>query len=620
MHLSLPYPVPPPPPYLSQLLLARAPALPFSGGRQEWKRPPHQRLLTLSVCRASQAQAALREASLLSRLHHPNIIHYYDSFLEADHLHLVMTYCPGGDLFSKVRRARERGRPFPEARVVTWLMQLVSALAYIHSKKIMHRDLKTQNIFIGRDGALRLGDFGLAKVLERTGDFATTFTGTPFYLAPEICMSQNYGFQSDVWSLGCVLYELCTLEHAFAADSLLSLVYKIVRGSFEPLPPGRYDPRVSELVERLLSREPGARPTARALWRDPWLAAKKADIEEWVEAKQRSRAARAEEEASSASSSAASSLRSADSSSGADLAAAAPASLSEQALTPRERMLARKAEAARLRQMELQVAAREQARPASRLSAASGPGAVRRGGEAAGSSCDGIIETQSDFVRVEQAVPSPKETAKSDPSPDKLRPSPNGEGGGRAGAALNRTFRGGRGGGAAKSETTEPSPVWSPKSPAGPSPILAGAAVEAAEASPTEQAGEDYESDFEDYDEGEAEDAEEVPEELDFSQQSQGVGGDSFALVSESGSLDTSQQRVERLCSLRGRCETALGPRFQAVYDYLKGVRQADDGVGLKAEEDEDIKQALQLLAGPGGLNACFQVDLLVFQELVASG
>ena len=579
--------------------------------------------LTRRVRRASQAQAALREASLLSRLHHPNIIHYYDSFLEADHLHLVMTYCPGGDLFSKVRRARECGRPFPEARVLTWLMQLVSALAYIHSKKIMHRDLKTQNIFIGRDGALRLGDFGLAKVLERTGDFATTFTGTPFYLAPEICMSQNYGFQSDVWSLGCVLYELCTLEHAFAADSLLSLVYKIVRGSFEPLPPGRYDQRVSELVERLLSREPGARPTARALWRDPWLAAKKADIEEWVEAKQRSRAARGEEEASSASSSAASSLRSTDSSTGAGLAAAAPASLSEQALTPRERMLARKAEAARLRQMELQVAGREQAR--SRLSAASGPGAVRRGGEAAGSSCDGIIETQSDFVRVEQAVPSPKETAKSDPSPDKLRPS--GGGGGRAGAALNRTFRGQRGGGAAESEPTEPSPVWSPKSPAGPSPILTGAAVEAAEAPPTEErrggeerGGEDYESDFEDYDEGEAEDADEVPEELDFSQQSQGVGGDSFGPVSESGSLDVSQQRGERLCSLRGRCETALGPRFQAVYDYLKGVRQADDGVGLKAEEDEDIRQALQLLAGPGGLNACFQVDLLVFQELVAGG
>ena len=101
------------------------------------------------------------------------------------------------------------------------------------------------------------------------------------------------------------------------------------------------------------------------------------------------------------------------------------------------------------------------------------------------------------------------------------------------------------------------------------------------------------------------------PEELDFSQESES---------SQRGSLELSQQRGERICSLRGRCESALGAHFQAVYDYLRGVRQSDDGVGLKAEEDEDIQQALELLAGPGGLKACFQVDLLVFQELVAAG
>ena len=524
-----------------------------------------------------------------------------------------MTYCPGGDLFSKVRRARERGRPFPEARVVTWLMQLVSALAYIHSKKIMHRDLKTQNVFIGRDGSLRLGDFGLAKVLERTDDFATTFTGTPFYLAPEICMSQNYGFQSDLWSLGCILYELCSLEHAFAADSLLSLVYKIVRGNFEPLPAGRYDPRLYALVDALLAREPGARPTARALWRDPWLAAKKADIEEWVEAKQRGRAARATGGDVGSPTAPGGSLGSSEASEGEappGPRGATPASLSEQALTPRERMLARKAEAARLRQMELQVAGREQAR--SRL--APDTGREKGGAGASGTSCDGIIGTQSNFVQVDQpAAASPKETAKSDPSPDRklLRPSVT-----RA-AGLNQTFRGrdrgggadnpqppsSEGGGGGEGGTDRPiadgdaaGTVWSPKSPP---PVRAG------------EEEEQYESDFEDFTEEEEQGEGEVPEELDFSQESES---------SQRGSLELSQQRGERICSLRGRCESALGAHFQAVYDYLRGVRQSDDGVGLKAEEDEDIQQALELLAGPGGLKACFQVDLLVFQELVAAG
>ena len=540
--------------------------------------------------------------------------------MEADHLHLVMTYCPGGDLFSKVRRARERGRPFPEARVVTWLMQLVSALAYIHSKKIMHRDLKTQNIFIGRDGSLRLGDFGLAKVLERTDDFATTFTGTPFYLAPEICMSQNYGFQSDLWSLGCILYELCSLEHAFAADSLLSLVYKIVRGNFEPLPAGRYDPRLCALVDALLAREPGARPTARALWRDPWLAAKKADIEEWVEAKQRGRVARPAPEpwggGGGGAAAPGGSLGSSGASEGGEAPepgprGAAPASLSEQALTPRERMLARKAEAARLRQMELQVAGREQAR--SRLAPAAGRGAG--GAAASGTSCDGIIGTQSDFVRVEQpaAARSPKETAKSDPSPDRselLRP------GGAGAAGLNQTFRGRghqAGGGASGLEPPAPGGGRGGEGGAGGRPAADGCAVWSPKRplpAPAGEEGEQYESDFEDY--ADEEDGEVPPEELDFSPQS----GSS----ERASSLELSQQRGERICSLRGRCESALGAHFQAVYDYLRGVRQADDGVGLKAEEDEDIRQALELLAGPGGLKACFQVDLLVFQELVAAG
>ena len=383
-----------------------------------------------------ERQSAFQEARLLQRLRHPHICSYQDSFVNkpTNQLCLVMTFCPGGDMHGFVQDHKKRNKRVAEEQIVQWLLQLTLALEYIHDRHIIHRDLKTQNVFIGRDGSLRLGDFGLAKVLERTDDFATTFTGTPFYLAPQFffCMSQNHGFQSDLWSLGCILYELCSLEHAFAADSLLSLVYKIVRGNFEPLPAGRYDPRLCALVDALLAREPGARPTARALWRDPWLAAKKADIEEWVEAKQRGRVAPpAPEPGGGAGGGAAApggSLGSSGASEGGEAPGpgprgAAPASLSEQALTPRERMLARKAEAARLRQMELQVAGREQAR--SRLAPAAGRGAG--GAAASGTSCDGIIGTQSDFVRVEQpaAARYPKETAKSDPSPDRselLRP------------------------------------------------------------------------------------------------------------------------------------------------------------------------------------------------------
>ena len=93
-------------------------------------------------------------------------------------------------------------------------------MKYIHDSKILHRDLKTQNIFLTRQDVIKIGDFGIARVLAHTCDVAKTAIGTPFYMSPEICQAQPYGYKSDVWSLGCVLYELATLRHAFDDESM----------------------------------------------------------------------------------------------------------------------------------------------------------------------------------------------------------------------------------------------------------------------------------------------------------------------------------------------------------------------------------------------------------------
>jgi len=93
-------------------------------------------------------------------------------------------------------------------------------LKHIHSKKILHRDLKSQNIFLTKDNQAKLGDFGISKVLESTHDFAQTSLGTPFYLSPEVCMGQCYDYKSDVWMLGCILYELCTLTRPFEGETI----------------------------------------------------------------------------------------------------------------------------------------------------------------------------------------------------------------------------------------------------------------------------------------------------------------------------------------------------------------------------------------------------------------
>ena len=110
------------------------------------------------------------------------------------------------------------------------------ALEYVHGRKILHRDLKSQNIFLTANNTIKLGDFGISKVLENTNDQALTVQGTPYYMSPEVCESKPYNYASDVWALGCILYELCTLKHAFSSENLLGLVFKIVRDKQEPIP------------------------------------------------------------------------------------------------------------------------------------------------------------------------------------------------------------------------------------------------------------------------------------------------------------------------------------------------------------------------------------------------
>merc|ERR1711903_85872 len=234
----------------------------------------------LALKRQSAAAQGREGARVLSRLQHPNVIRYYDSFVDwQGRLCLVTSFCPGGDLAGEVRKAREAGRPIPEAQVVAWLAQLAAALEYLHAKHVMHRDLKPQNVFIGRGGVLRVGDFGVAKAMDATDDLAQTCTGTPFYLAPEVCRNKGYGFKSDCWSLGCIVYELLALEPAFAADSLMSVVYKIAKGKVKALPEGRCSRELEDLVHRLLARQPEQRPGPREVRKAPWLQARLAELE-----------------------------------------------------------------------------------------------------------------------------------------------------------------------------------------------------------------------------------------------------------------------------------------------------------------------------------------------------
>merc|ERR1719181_2586151 len=195
---------------------------------------------------AKERKDAANEVKVLSSLKHPYIVAYKDSFIEDGFLNIVMEYADGGDLFTRIQKAKKS----------------------IHDKHILHRDLKSQNFFLMSNGKLKIGDFGIAKVLDNTAACAQTTIGTPYYLSPEICQERPYSWASDMWSLGCVLYECCCLKVPFDASNLRQLIDKITRGP-TPQVVGNYSADLKSLVQELLERDYRSRPAAAEILQRP---------------------------------------------------------------------------------------------------------------------------------------------------------------------------------------------------------------------------------------------------------------------------------------------------------------------------------------------------------------
>nr|XP_010958885.1 serine/threonine-protein kinase Nek1 [Camelus bactrianus] len=225
--------------------------------------------INISRMSNKEREESRREVAVLANMKHPNIVQYRESFEENGSLYIVMDYCEGGDLFRRINA--QKGVLFQEDQILDWFVQICLALKHVHDRKILHRDIKSQNIFLTKDGTIQLGDFGIARVLNSTVELARTCIGTPYYLSPEICENKPYNNKSDVWALGCVLYEMCTLKHAFEAGSMKNLVLKIISGSFPPVSL-HYSHDLRSLLSQLFKRNPRDRPSVNSILEKGFIA------------------------------------------------------------------------------------------------------------------------------------------------------------------------------------------------------------------------------------------------------------------------------------------------------------------------------------------------------------
>ena len=207
-----------------------------------------------------EKENALNEIRILASVKNKNVISYKEAFFDEkdSSLGIVMEYADKGDLFQLITERKKTKNYFTEQEVWKIFIQLLNGLKALHDFKILHRDIKSANVFLFKDGSAKLGDLNVSKVAKK--GLGYTQTGTPYYASPEVWKDLSYDNKSDIWSLGCVLYEMITLFPPFRAQNMENLFKKVIKGEISKIP-DKYSFDLFTVIQLLIQVKPEKRPS-----------------------------------------------------------------------------------------------------------------------------------------------------------------------------------------------------------------------------------------------------------------------------------------------------------------------------------------------------------------------
>ena len=254
--------------YLKKRMLGRgAFGEAFVVERQSDKKILAAKVMDLSSMSQKDRKYAYTEIRCLASCSHFGVIGYVeDIVMDEKRMVIIMEYADGGDLHNYIKKGKS---VLSERAAGLYFVQLMLAINHIHDRRMIHRDIKSANLFLTKGGLMKIGDFGFSQVYDQTvsNPVAHTFLGTPYYLAPEMWMQCRYGKKADIWACGIVLYELLTMKRPFQGSNMATLKEKVLSGTFE-VPPN-ISREMAELLVSMLQQSPEKRPTSKAVLRTP---------------------------------------------------------------------------------------------------------------------------------------------------------------------------------------------------------------------------------------------------------------------------------------------------------------------------------------------------------------